>query len=321
MRFCCLLLSHLACLHTVVEKLKRVKDSKPTLYTLKGMASSSLIIYTRSPRPLPQYSLWHGHRQRPASYLSASQDTDDSTTLTAVAKFRTCTKSFDVLELMENASITTEKAALELNATHVVTSITYGGNVVATLTSKSSLKEKESKVSGGKLSLGIMEGFKAILKSAPAPVLIPWSGEKLTSSNLEVRLGPTSVWAGGRVTDRPTLQIQLGSAAHVVGEGVHCTDHDFFTTISDITTLASGHKPSHNNWDLHRKCPHISGSWSAMWQSPVLESDFMWYTSGRQLESPDNYIADLQLDVRPLHLSTGWIPGRRKYYYIIYNAR
>jgi hypothetical protein len=48
---------------------------------------------------------------------------------------------------------------------------------------------------------------------------------------------------------------------------------------------------------------------------------FMWYMSGRQLESPGNYTADLQLVVRPpLSYQPGWIPGRRKYYYIIYNA-
>ncbi|KAJ7786955.1 hypothetical protein B0H14DRAFT_2956226 [Mycena olivaceomarginata] len=159
-----------------------------------------------------------------ASYLSASQDTDDSTTLAAVAKFRTCTKSFDILELMENASITTEKAALELNATHVVTSITYGGNVVATLTSKSSLKEKESKVSGGKLSLGIMEGFKAIFKVGASASLDSLEREKLTSSNLEVRLGADiRLGEEDELPTDPLSMIQLVKCSHtLVGEGVHC---------------------------------------------------------------------------------------------------
>ncbi|KAJ7782154.1 hypothetical protein B0H14DRAFT_3585454 [Mycena olivaceomarginata] len=159
-----------------------------------------------------------------ASYLSASQDTDESATLAAVAKFRTCTKSFDVLELMENTSITTEKAALELNATHVVTSITYGGNVVATLMSKSSLKEKESKVSGGKLSLGIMEGFKAIFKVGANASLDSLEREKLTSSNLEVRLGADiRLGEEDKLPTDPLSMIQLLKRSHtLVGEGVPC---------------------------------------------------------------------------------------------------
>ncbi|KAJ6517114.1 hypothetical protein DFH09DRAFT_1430860 [Mycena vulgaris] len=159
-----------------------------------------------------------------ASYLSASQDTAESATLAAVAQFRTCTKSFDVLELMDNASITTEKAALELNATHVVTSITYGGNVVATLTSKSSLKEKESKVSGGKLSLGIMEGFKAIFKVGASASLDFLEREKLTSSNLEARLAADiRLGEEDEMPTDPLAMIQLVKRSHtLVGEGVPC---------------------------------------------------------------------------------------------------
>ncbi|KAJ7763598.1 hypothetical protein DFH07DRAFT_956408 [Mycena maculata] len=78
---------------------------------------------------------------------SASQDATESATLAV---------------LVDNASITTEKA-LELNATHIVTSITYGSNVVATLMPKSSLKEKESKVSSGKLSLGIPKSMASLV--------------------------------------------------------------------------------------------------------------------------------------------------------------
>ncbi|KAJ7247819.1 hypothetical protein C8J57DRAFT_1724432 [Mycena rebaudengoi] len=159
-----------------------------------------------------------------ASYLSASQDTAESATLAAVVKFRTCTKSFDILELMDNASIITEKAALELNATHVVTSITYGGNVVATLTSKSSLKEKESKVSGGKLSLGIMEGFKAIFKVGASASLGSLEREELTSSNLEVRLeADIRLGEEDEMPTDPLAMIQLVKRSHtLVGEGVPC---------------------------------------------------------------------------------------------------
>jgi hypothetical protein len=158
-----------------------------------------------------------------ASYLSASQDTAESATLAAIAKFRTCTKSFDILELMDNASITTERA-LELNATHVVTSITYGGNVVATLTSKSSLKEKESKVSGGKLSLEIMEDFKAIFKLGATGSLGSLEREKLTSSNLEVRLAADiRLGEEDEMPTDPLAMIQLMKRSHtLVGEGVPC---------------------------------------------------------------------------------------------------
>ncbi|KAJ7114279.1 hypothetical protein C8R44DRAFT_710106 [Mycena epipterygia] len=159
-----------------------------------------------------------------ASYLSTSQDTAESATIAAIAKFRTCTKSFDVLELMDNASITTEKAALQLHATHVVTSITYGGNVVATLTSKSSLKEKESKVSGGKLSLGIMEGFKAIFKVGASASLDSLEREKFTSSNLEVRLeADIRLGEEDEMPTDPLAMIQLVKRSHtLVGEGVPC---------------------------------------------------------------------------------------------------
>ncbi|KAJ7729477.1 hypothetical protein B0H16DRAFT_1586845 [Mycena metata] len=159
-----------------------------------------------------------------ASYLSASQDTAESATLAAVAKFRTCTKSFDILELMDNTSITPEKAALELNATHVVTSITYGGNVVATVASKSSHNEKEDKVSGGKLSLGIMEGFKALFSAGASASLNSLEREKLTSSNLEVILeADIRLGEEDEIPTDPLAMIQLVKRSHtLVGEGVPC---------------------------------------------------------------------------------------------------
>ncbi|KAJ7629669.1 hypothetical protein DFH06DRAFT_1480233 [Mycena polygramma] len=160
-----------------------------------------------------------------ASYLSTSQDTAESVTLAAVAKFRTCTKSFDILELgMDKTSITPDKAAVELDATHVVTSITYGGNVVATLTSMSSLMEKESKVSGRKLSLEFMEGFKSVFKAGASASLDFLEREKLVCSNLEVRLGADiRLGEEDEMPTDPLAMIQLVKRSHtLVGEGVPC---------------------------------------------------------------------------------------------------
>ncbi|KAJ7024074.1 hypothetical protein C8F04DRAFT_1270749 [Mycena alexandri] len=158
-----------------------------------------------------------------ASYLSTSQDTAVSTTLAGVTKLRTSTKSFDILELMDNPGITSEKVLLALNATHVVTSITYGGNMVATLaaTGKPSLKEGKMSAAG---ALEAIEGFKSIFTVGTTATIDSLEREKLGSSNLEVRL-EADICLGdeGEMPTDPLAMIQLLKRSHtLVGEGIPC---------------------------------------------------------------------------------------------------
>ncbi|KAH7106390.1 hypothetical protein BKA62DRAFT_687032 [Auriculariales sp. MPI-PUGE-AT-0066] len=145
------------------------------------------------------------------SYLNSKQDTSESTTVAAVARYRTFNESLDLMELSGKTTVAPEQAASLYNATHVVTSITYGGNVVGTVTAKSSLSSEQTTIN-------------AIFSASVDASVDAADREKLTSSDLEVKL-----MADIRLSDEdktptdPVAMIQIVKRGHaLVGDGVPC---------------------------------------------------------------------------------------------------
>ncbi|KAF8630577.1 hypothetical protein AX17_005389 [Amanita inopinata Kibby_2008] len=120
------------------------------------------------------------------SYLDRKEDTSDSTTIAAYAHIRTKTESIDVYTHQGAVRLGTEQVE-SVGATHVVTSITFGGNVVGLFTQKKSESESERNIHG-KFSADILKGMGKFLEVSGSAELKMKEKEKLENYNLEVRL-------------------------------------------------------------------------------------------------------------------------------------
>ena len=79
------------------------------------------------------------------AYTSNKQGTSESTTVATIAQYRTTSKSLDLNSLRTMLDIEQEMFD-KICATHVGTSIVYGGNLVGTLTRKSTNKADNTKI-------------------------------------------------------------------------------------------------------------------------------------------------------------------------------
>ncbi|KAK7458147.1 hypothetical protein VKT23_010055 [Stygiomarasmius scandens] len=155
------------------------------------------------------------------SYLNSKEDTSESNTVACIAQYRTRSETLEVNSLRSLQSIDKDEQA-KIGATHFVASITYGGNVVGTLTQKSANKNDNTNIKGS-FSLDVFKGLgKAFSVSATAELSLE-EKEKINSYNLDVKLvGDVSF----RDQDAPTSPADLitlfKKSGKLVGEGIPC---------------------------------------------------------------------------------------------------
>lgn len=152
---------------------------------------------------------------RGGSYLNKQQDTSDPYTVAAIARFRKRNKSLDLFELQHDTTLSAEMLA-KPGATHVVTSLTYGANIVGALTEKSTNKEDSTEVKGN-FSL---EAFKGLGKANLSTV----EKVKIKSYNIGVELVTDIPLGETKLPTEPVAILELiVKSPPLVGTGVPAT--------------------------------------------------------------------------------------------------
>lgn len=153
------------------------------------------------------------------SYLNSNSDTSESTTVACVAQYLTFTESLDVNSLRQLQAMTSAELA-RVRATHVVVSITYGGNVVGSLTQKSDESTSTTDVQG-RFNLDVFKGMGSPFSVGAAADLSVEEKDKMDNYSLDVNLVADFSMAG---EDAPTTAADMLSifkkSGKLVGEGV-----------------------------------------------------------------------------------------------------
>lgn len=155
------------------------------------------------------------------SYLSNSSESSDSTTIVCVGQYRTFNESLDVNKLLQSQAMNAESLA-RMGATHVVTSITYGGNIVGSLTQKNELSSSEIKVAG-KFNLEVLKTLGAQLGGGGGAELSVDSKKKLNSYNLNVQLTADFFSKGEQLPSNAAELLEtFKKSSNLIGDGVPC---------------------------------------------------------------------------------------------------
>ncbi|KIJ48655.1 hypothetical protein M422DRAFT_247513 [Sphaerobolus stellatus SS14] len=154
------------------------------------------------------------------SYLNSKEDTSESITVSCVAKYRTGQQTLEVNALRSEA-LTGEELG-KTGATHFVTSITYGGDVIASLTQQSNNKVDNTDIKGS-FNLEVFKGMgKAFGASGKAELTIE-EREKINSFNLKVDFsGDVSLKGESIPTNAADLLTLFKKSGDLVGDGVPC---------------------------------------------------------------------------------------------------
>lgn len=155
------------------------------------------------------------------SYLSKQVDTSESYTAAAIAKYRKGSESLDLVELQGKIALPDETLA-KTRATHVVTSITYGANIVGTLTQKSTNKEDTKEIKGN-FSLEAFKGLGKAFSAEGKAELSVDEKEKIKSYNLDVELVTDIKLGDEKLPTEPVAMLELiVKSPSLVGTGVPC---------------------------------------------------------------------------------------------------
>jgi hypothetical protein len=156
------------------------------------------------------------------SYLNGKVDTSESITVAAIAQYRTTSRSLDFNTLLSKMDMDTMKLA-KTRATHVVTSIVYGGDVIGTLTQKSTNKEDNTEIKG-KFSIEVFKVMGKWFSAEAKSELSVNEREKINNFNLDLDLSADFSLKDedAAPTDPMSLIAVVKKSAKLVGDGVPC---------------------------------------------------------------------------------------------------
>jgi hypothetical protein len=154
------------------------------------------------------------------SYLNSKHDTSESVTVAVIAQYRTTSKSLDFNDLISKIDMDATKLA-RTGATHVVTSIVYGGDVVGALTQKSTNKEGNIEMKG-KFSSDVLKGMERWFSASAKIELSVEEKEKMNSFDLDLELSADLSLQDedATPTDPMSLIAVVKKSAKLVGKGV-----------------------------------------------------------------------------------------------------
>ncbi len=153
------------------------------------------------------------------SYLDRSDESEESTTISAIARIRTFQDRLDLLSL-QNAVALSPAAIQKSGATHCITAITYGGAVLGTLSEKQANKDKSTDVHG-KFSLDILKSLGALASAKGTAEVISKEQDKVNSFNLTVTLTGDFRSLSENIPVTPVGMIDTVSrATSLIGDGV-----------------------------------------------------------------------------------------------------
>jgi len=154
------------------------------------------------------------------AYLSNKQDTSESTTVAVIAQYRTTSKSLDLNALRTTVDIEQEMLN-KIRATHVVTGIVYGGNLVSTLTQKSTNKADNTKIKTN-FSIEIFKSTGQWISAGANSTITVEERRKINSFQPSHQpLRRLSFKRTSAPTD-PVSMIEVVKSAELVGDGVPC---------------------------------------------------------------------------------------------------
>src|SRR5258706_576007 len=154
------------------------------------------------------------------AYLSNKQDTSESTTVAAIAQYRTTSKSLDLNALRTMVDIDQEMLA-KICATHVVTGIVYGGNIVGTLTQKSTNKADNTKIKTN-FSIEAFNNMGQWLSAGAKTTISVEERKKINSFNLHIDLCADFPLKKNTAPTDPVSMIEAVKSSELVGDGVPC---------------------------------------------------------------------------------------------------
>ena len=154
------------------------------------------------------------------AYLSNKQDTNESTTVAAIAQYRTTSKSLDLNALRNMVDIDQEMLA-KICATHVVTGIVYGGNIVGTLTQKSTNKADNTKIKTN-FSIEVFKSMGQWLSAGANTTITVEERKKINSFNLHIDLCADFPLKKNTAPTDPVSMVEAVKSAELVGDGVPC---------------------------------------------------------------------------------------------------
>ncbi|KAJ6594418.1 hypothetical protein B0H19DRAFT_1205591 [Mycena capillaripes] len=155
------------------------------------------------------------------SYLKSKQDTSESNTVAIVAQYRTTSHSFDPNEL-DGKIVMSASLLARTRATHVVTSVTYGANVVGTLTQKST-NTADTKEIKGNFSREMFKRLKSLFSAEGKAEFTSEEKEEIKAYNLDVKLAADINLGDREVPTDPASMFDLvKKSASLVGEGIPC---------------------------------------------------------------------------------------------------
>jgi hypothetical protein len=155
------------------------------------------------------------------SYLNNKQDTSESITVAAIAQYRTTSKSLDLNKLLAKMDID-PKILAKTRATHVVAGIVYGGNIVGTLTQKSTNKVDNSEIEGN-FSIEVFKTIGQWLSAGVNATLTVEETEKLNRFNLDICLSADfTLKDDSAPIDAISMIKVVKKSAKLVGDGVPC---------------------------------------------------------------------------------------------------
>lgn len=152
------------------------------------------------------------------SYLDRADDSSGSHTIAVTARIRTKTERLDIPNNKKFVRLTGEQVQ-ENGATHVVTAVEYGSNIVGTFTQKKTKSDSEQHV-GGKLSIDVLKGMSKLLEVSGEAELKLEDKKKLELYDCEVRLLADIQSETALPTNAADMLSMVVQAAPAVGEGV-----------------------------------------------------------------------------------------------------
>ncbi|KYK62005.1 hypothetical protein DCS_03150 [Drechmeria coniospora] len=133
------------------------------------------------------------------SYLDRSESTEESASITAYVKTKTKHTHLRIQEAnLQNAVQISPEKLRKTGATHVVTQITYGANLVASLTESNSTSNKETETKG-EFSIKVFQSMGGFAGAEGQARLEMSEREKVANYSLELRMNGDFLDAGSAV--------------------------------------------------------------------------------------------------------------------------
>ncbi|VDC07469.1 unnamed protein product [Peniophora sp. CBMAI 1063] len=170
------------------------------------------------------------------SFLTSHDDTDESVTIALISRYRSHTESLDFNDLENRMSMSAHGLA-SIGATHVVTSITYGGDVIGTMTQRSAHTTDATVVRGGyDLSLRTMKNMGKALGVGSNGGLTGDEKALLDGYDLKVDLAADFRLEDDQIPTDPASMLELlRKSSSLVGDGVPCE-----VRLTPLSKLLSG---------------------------------------------------------------------------------